>query len=167
LSEKDIKIKVEETLDAVGLTDKKNAFPPALSRLCKIKTVFASILVMGPKIIMLDEPIAGQDNQGCRNIMDIISQLHQNACTIILVTHNISIAAEYSQRIIVMKKSRLFMDGKPLEIFGQTEKLFEAGILPPQITRLSRELRKHIPLKNDALVPSELADMLITGYNYP
>jgi energy-coupling factor transport system ATP-binding protein len=156
-----IQEKAEEALSMVGLLDKRDDFPPALSRADRVKTVFAAILAMGPKIIMLDEPLAGQDQRGCRLIMDILANLHRQGYTIIIVTHNISVIAEYAQRLIVMKGGVVFMDGKPREIFERTTELAQAGILPPQITRLSRSLRKRIPLEKDALTPAELAAMLV------
>jgi len=94
-------------------------------------------------------------------IMDILAGLHQKGKTVILITHNIGIAAQYARRIIVMKNGRIDMDGGP-EIFGQSEKLAEAGILAPQITRLSQQLRAHIPLEKDALTPQGLAEMLVS-----
>jgi len=159
-SKKETAQKVEEALEAVGLQDKKDAFPPALSRADRIKAVFAAVLAMNTGILLLDEPIAGQDSRGCRMIMDIIAGLHQTGKTILLITHNIGIAARYARRIIVMKNGRVDMDGPPTEIFGQGKKLAEAGILAPQITRLSQELRRHIPLERDAMTPEELAEML-------
>ena len=159
-SKKEIAQKAEEALDTVGLLDKKDAFPPALPRADRIKAVLAAVLVMDTGILLLDEPIAGQDSRGCRMVMDIIAGLHQKGKTILLITHNIGIAARYAKRIIVMKKARILMDGGP-EIFGQREKLAEAGILAPQITRLSQELRSYIPLEKDALTPNELASMLV------
>jgi energy-coupling factor transport system ATP-binding protein len=159
-SKKEITRKVEEALETVGLMDKKDAFPPALPRCDRIKVVFAAVLAMGTDILLLDEPIAGQDSRGCRMIMDIIAGLHRKGKTVLLITHNIGVAARYARRIIVMKNGRIDMDGPPSEIFAQSEKLAEAGILAPQITRLSRELRAHIPLEKDALTPDELAETL-------
>jgi len=160
-SKKEIAEKVEEALEAVGLSDKKEVFPPALPRADRVKAVFAAVLAMGADILLLDEPIAGQDSRGCRMIMDIIAGLHQKGKTVFLITHNINAAAEYAQRIIVMKNGRVWMDGPPPEIFAQSDKIAEAGILAPQITRLSQELRARIPLKKDALTPKELASMLV------
>jgi len=165
-SKKEINEKVEEALKTVGLSDKKEAFPPALPRADRFKAVFAAVLAMDTGILLLDEPVAGQDSPGCRMIMDIIDRLHKKGITILLITHNIGIAARYAKRIIVMKNGRILMDGQPPEIFGQKEELAEAGILAPQITRLSQELRAHIPLEKDAMTPEELASMLanqITG----
>jgi len=162
-SKKEITRKVEEALETVGLLDKKEAFPPALCRADRAKAVFAAVLAMDTGILLLDEPIAGQDSRDCRMIMDIIAGLHQKGKTILLITHNIGIVAQYAMRIIVMKNAHILMDGPPLEIFGQKEKLAEAGILAPQITRLSQELRASIPLEKDALTPEGLAEMLITN----
>jgi energy-coupling factor transport system ATP-binding protein len=160
-SKKEITEKVEEALETVGLLDKKDAFPPALPRADRAKAVFAAVLAMGTGILLLDEPVAGQDGRGCRMIMDIIAGLHRKGKTIILITHNIGIAAQYARRIIVMKSAHILMDGPPSEIFGQREKLAEAGILAPQITRLSQEIRARMALEKDALTPDELAEMLV------
>jgi energy-coupling factor transport system ATP-binding protein len=159
-SKKEIARKVEEALEAVGLLDKKDAFPPALPRTDRIKAVLAAVLAMDTGILLLDEPIAGLDSRNCRMIMDIIAGVHQKGKTVLLITHNIGVAAQYAQRIIVMKNARIWMDGGP-EIFGQREKLAEAGILAPQITRLSQALRGRIPLEKDALTAEELAEMLV------
>jgi energy-coupling factor transport system ATP-binding protein len=160
---KEIREKVDEALDTVGLLDKKNSFPQALQRSDRFKTVLASILAMGPKIILLDEPTAGQDSPNCRMIMDLTKSLHEKGYTIVLITHNTAIAAEYAKRIIVMKKANIYMDGSPQAIFAQTDKLLKAGILPPQIIRLSQALQKEIALKKEAQTPCELAAMLIEG----
>ena len=154
--------KAEEALIAVGLLDKKDIFPLALNRSDRVKTVFAAVLAMGPKILLLDEPLAGQDNRDCRLIMDLIAGLHQQGYTIVMVTHNISAAAEYGRRIVVMKDGSVYMDGSPESVFGRIDELASAGILPPPITRLSAELRnKGIPLEKNALSPDELARMLV------
>jgi energy-coupling factor transport system ATP-binding protein len=160
-SKKEITEKVKEALNTVGLLDRKDAFPPALCRADRTKVVLAAVLAMGTGILLLDEPIAGQDSRGCRMIMDIIAGLHQKGKTVLLITHNISIAAQFAHRIIVMKDGRIWMDGPPPEIFGQREKLAEVGILAPQITRLSQKLRAYIPLEKDALTPEGLAEMLV------
>lgn len=162
LPKNEIQSRAEEALDAVGLLDKRNEFPLALNRADRVKTVFAAVLAMGAQIIMLDEPLAGQDLRGCRMIMDIIARLNRQNHTIIMVTHNISAAAEYAQRIIVMQDSGVYMDGPPAEIFARAEELAAARILPPPITRLSLALKKHIPLEKPALTPAALANMLVS-----
>jgi energy-coupling factor transport system ATP-binding protein len=94
--------KVEEALSMVGLLDKRECFPLALNRADRVKAVFAAILAMGPRIIMLDEPFAGQDMRGCRLITGILADLHQKGYTILVVTHNVSVIAEYARQIVTM-----------------------------------------------------------------
>jgi energy-coupling factor transport system ATP-binding protein len=103
LTKNEIHDKTEESLSLMEMLDKREAFPPALGRADRVKTVFAAILAMGPRIIMLDEPIAGQDDRGCRLIMDTLANLHQRGYTIIMVTHNKKVITKYAHRIIEMK----------------------------------------------------------------
>ena len=104
----EIRGKVEEALSVVGLLDQRDDFPLALNRADRVKTVFAAILALGPRIIMLDEPFAGQDMRGCRLITDILADLHQKGYTILVVTHNINVIAEYARRIVVMDDGGAF-----------------------------------------------------------
>jgi energy-coupling factor transport system ATP-binding protein len=118
-SKKEISEKVDEALETVGLLDKKDAFPPALSRTDRIKTVLAAVLAMNTGILLLDEPLAGQDSS--RVIMDIIAKLRQKGKTILMITHNINIAAQCADRIIVMKNARIATDVAPPETFTPDE----------------------------------------------
>jgi energy-coupling factor transport system ATP-binding protein len=103
LTKNEIRDKAEESLSVMDMLDRRDAFPPALGRADRVKTVFAAILAMGPRIIMLDEPIAGQDARGCHLILDTLANLHQQGYTIIIVTHNVKIITEYAHRIIEMR----------------------------------------------------------------
>ena len=159
LPEKEIARRVEDALDAVGLSGMRDAYPPALSRGERAKVVIACVLAMGPKIIILDEPAGGQDYRSCLRIMDIAALLHQKGHTIIFVTHNMSLACAYARRIIVMREKRVVMDGTAEDIFCRGEQA--ADILPPQIKRLSGLLRKELALPKDALTVEELGELLI------
>jgi energy-coupling factor transport system ATP-binding protein len=103
MTKNEIRDKAEVSLSVMDLLDKRDDFPPALGRADRVRTVFAAILAMGPRIIMLDEPIAGQDTRGCHLIMDTMANLHQRGYTIIIVTHNTKVIAEYAHRLIEMK----------------------------------------------------------------
>jgi energy-coupling factor transport system ATP-binding protein len=111
LSKTEIKRRVEDALNTAGLAD-GGAFPHALSRAERTKTVIACVLAMGCKIIILDEADAGQDYRGNLKIMDIARQLHAKGYTIIFVTHNISLACEYAHRLIIMDKKGIVFDGR-------------------------------------------------------
>jgi energy-coupling factor transport system ATP-binding protein len=159
IPDNEIKRRVNEALAACGLSDARDAFPPALSRGDRAKTVIASVLAMGPKILIFDEPAGGQDFHSARMIMDIAAGLHRGGHTVIFVTHNMSLAAQYARRIIVMDKKRIVMDGTPREVFCGGHEL--PYVTAPQITRLSRELRKHMPLERETLTVAELGEELI------
>jgi energy-coupling factor transport system ATP-binding protein len=159
-SKNEIKEKAEEYLTLVGLLDKKDDFPLSLGRAGRVKTVFASILAAGARIIILDEPVAGLDYRNCRLLMGIANALRGRGYTVILVSHNMNIVAEYAQRVIVMKDAGVFMDGTPEIIFSQEEKLAEAGIRPPQIVRLSNRLKNTGCIEKIALTPQELTRLL-------
>ncbi|MCL2140032.1 MAG: energy-coupling factor ABC transporter ATP-binding protein, partial [Treponema sp.] len=153
---------VDSTLNVMDLYDKKDAYPLALNRSGRIKTVFASIAALGPKILLLDEPFAGQDMRGCKIILDNLMFLRQKGYTVILVTHNMNIAAVYSDRIIIMHDAGLYLNGTPHTVLADADTLAVAGIKPPQITLLGNTLKKHLHFENLPLSPGELAVMLFT-----
>jgi energy-coupling factor transport system ATP-binding protein len=161
LPEAETRRRAEAALEAVGLFAERETFPPALSRGDRAKLVIAAVLAMGSRIIILDEPAAGQDYRSSRRIMDLAGDLHRNGYTVIFVTHTMALAAEYARRVVVLKDGGVFMDGPPRDVFGRVEELAAARILPPPAVRLSRELRPDIPLPHNALCAAELADMLL------
>jgi energy-coupling factor transport system ATP-binding protein len=103
--------RVEAALCAVGL-ENPDAFPHALSRADRTKTVIASVLAMGCKIIILDEVDVGQDFTGIVKIMNLVRELHSQGFTVIFVTHNMYIACEYAERLVIMENDGIVMDGK-------------------------------------------------------
>jgi energy-coupling factor transport system ATP-binding protein len=157
----EIKRRVEESLDTVGLSAMTGMFPPALSRGDRAKLVIASVLAMRPRTIILDEPAGGQDYRSCRQIMGIAQDLHRKGRTVIFVTHNMSLVAEYAHRVIVMMQKRVLWDGRVEDVFNRDEELSQAGILPPQIVRYARQLRRDIPLEKTALGAAELGEQLL------
>jgi len=111
LSKKEIKQRVEAALKTVGLGN-ADAFPPALSRSDKAKTLIACVIAMGCKIIIFDEIDIGNDYSSCLRIMDAAKDLHSRGFTIIYVTHNMFLAGEYAHRLIKMEKDGIVFDGK-------------------------------------------------------
>jgi len=111
LSKKEIKQRVEAVLKTVGLDD-ADAFPPALSRSDRVKTLIACVLAMGCKIIIFDEIDVGNDYSGSQKIMETARDLHSKGFTIIFVTHNMFLADKYAHRLIKMEKDRIIFDGK-------------------------------------------------------
>ena len=156
----EVRRRVGEALETMGLWERRDAFPPALCKADRVRTVFAAVLAMGARILVLDEPLAGQDRAGSRTMMGTLADLHRKGYTVILVTHNIRVAAEYAQRLVVIDSGRVHMDGTPAELFERDLELARAGILLPRVSGLSRKLRGRIPIERTAVSPMELANTL-------
>jgi energy-coupling factor transport system ATP-binding protein len=103
LPKNEIQKRVQDALDIVGLTD-PDAFPHALSKADRTKTVIACVLAMGCKIIILDEVDLGQDYCGSEKIMNIVKDLNSKGYTIVFVTHDMSLVCKYAHRLIMMDR---------------------------------------------------------------
>lgn len=156
--EAEVKSRVENALSKVGLLPLSNTHPLFSSRGERQRIALASILSMGPEVLVLDEPTTGQDWLNNVRILDIADELNRSGTTIVMISHNMQFIAERTRRLVVMKGGSVFIDGPTREVFSQTEKLHEAFIRPPQVTRLSAALGAQIegvPLSVD-----ELADAI-------
>ena len=161
MKEEDIKVRVEETLEAVGLSDKKEDYPPALSKGDRAKVVIACVIAMQPGIIILDEPTSGQDFKGCYQIMDIAKAMHKLGHTVVFVTHHMPLVTEYADRTIVMARKKVLMDGYSHDVFNYPEELATTNINPPQITQFGSKLAEFIPLEGTMLSVEELGEALL------
>lgn len=153
--------RINKAAEAVGISDKFEEYPPALSKGDRAKVVIASVLAMDPSILILDEPTSGQDYRGCYQIMDIALRLHEMGRTIIYVTHQMPLVAEYAERTIVLSDAELLLDMPTEEIFVKEEELAQTNILPPQITQLANRLRKSMPDLLHTTTVSQLSDYLL------
>ena len=162
LDQAEVEERVSNAIRMTGLEDKQDEFPPALSAGERAKVVIASVAAMQPDIIILDEPTTGQDDHGCKQIMQIAQQFHKLGHTIIMVTHNMSLVAEYAQRTLVFCKGRLLLDGPTADVFAQEDILREAYVLPPQITRIGRAVHSPILNKEIFLTVDSLCNKLLT-----
>ena len=157
LDKAEIDTRVEHAMEQTGLTRLRREFPMALSAGDRAKVVIASVIAMQPEIIILDEPTTGQDRRGCAQIMDIAKEFQRRGHTVIVVTHAMSLVAEYADRVIVMCKGRRILDGPTAEVFAQEEKLKESFVLPPQVTRLARAMSAALPVDHTILSTQELS----------
>ena len=106
------------------------------------RVAIAGVLAMEPEILVLDEPTAGLDPVARRSILNMIDRIRDNKdITIILVTHDMEEVAQYANRVIVMNKGLIALDGTPREVFAATELLREIGLDVPPITALFQQLR--------------------------
>ncbi|KPU26789.1 cobalt transporter ATP-binding subunit [Caloranaerobacter sp. TR13] len=157
----EIRKRVDEALAAVEMSEYKEYAPHLLSGGQKQRIAIAGVLAMKPECIILDEPTAMLDPSGRKEVMNTIKKLNKNEKkTIIHITHYMDEAVE-ADRIIIMEKGQIIMEGTPKEIFSKVEKLKSMGLDVPQVTELAYKLRKEgIDIPADILTVEELVSVL-------
>jgi cobalt transport protein ATP-binding subunit len=140
VSESERKQRVLDVLRQTDLFRYKEHHPTGLSGGEKQRLAIASVLVMNPRILILDEPTTGLDLKSSRAIIDLVKTLHSQNRTVILITHDMRLVAEMAQRIIILNRGRVVADGSSHDIFSDEDLLHDNFLEAPQITRLSRLL---------------------------
>jgi len=155
----EIRTRVDEALKIVDMTAYKKHAPHLLSGGQKQRIAIAGIIAMRPKCIVLDEPTAMLDPSGRKEVISTIKRLNSEyGITIILITHFMEEAVE-ADRIIVMDKGKLIMDGNPRGVFSQVEKLKAIGLDVPQVTELAYKLKNSgVDIRSDILTIDEMVD---------
>lgn len=140
--EDEAKRRAREALQMVGLPDKYlEASPFDLSGGQMRRVAIAGVLAMQPEVLVLDEPTAGLDPRGRKEIMNLFYKLHKEQnLTTILVTHSMEDAARYADTIMVMNKGTVGLKGTPREIFGQAEELQKLGLDVPETVLFMKDL---------------------------
>ncbi|KPL07422.1 hypothetical protein AMJ86_04535 [bacterium SM23_57] len=140
LDEAEVKERVEEAAGVVGLAEGYfNEHPFFLSKGLRQRVAIASILALRPQIIIVDEPTTGQDAKQSLEIMDFLKELNEtHGHTIIIITHDMPIVAQYTRRVIVMGQGKIMADGPTAEVFTRSEILEKTFLAPPQITQLAQ-----------------------------
>ena len=153
--------RVDESLEAVGMTAYRLQSPNELSGGQKQRVAIAGVMAMKPQCIILDEPTAMLDPNGRREVIRTVRQLNESqGVTVLLITHYME-EATWADRIIVMDDGKIVMDGKPREIFSRVRELKECGLDVPQATELAFELKEAgMPLPDGILSREELAEEL-------
>ena len=132
-----------QAIEAVGLSDAVyDSSPFELSGGQKRRVAIAGVLAMRPDILVLDEPVAGLDPVGRKELLQMLQQLNQKGMTIVLVSHNMEDVAEYADRVIVMNQGTVDFDGKTAEVFQREEYLQELGLDIPVVTHVMKRLQE-------------------------
>lgn len=158
---KEIRKRVDESLEKVGMSEYKRHAPHLLSGGQKQRVAIAGILAMQPECIIFDEPTAMLDPSGRKEVINNIKEINKEyGITIVLITHYMDEAAE-ADRIVVMDDGKLIMGGTPKEVFSQVELMKKIGLDVPQVTELSYELSKEgIDLDSKIINVDEMVDAL-------
>jgi energy-coupling factor transporter ATPase len=163
LSRIEMRERVDWALETTGIADLKNRAPFELSGGQQQRVAIASVLAMKPEIILFDEPTSFLDPAGAKQIFEVISDLNRKiGITIILVEHRLDLVARLADRIIVMEKGRIVLDGKPrIVLNSESARLIGVGI--PKVTRLYQILKaKNLEL-NKIPLSSDEAYQALTG----
>lgn len=126
------------------------------------RVAIAGVLAMEPEVLVLDEPTAGLDPQGRREMMEMFARLHRDQkITVVLVTHQMEDVADFADRVIVLEDGRLVKEGTPREIFSDVAWLRKKQLGMPQTRAFAEELiQKGFTFSPLPLTPDELADQL-------
>lgn len=147
-----------EALALVGLPEECYEMSPfELSGGQKRKAAIAGVLAMNPEVLILDEPTAALDPYGRDEILSILEDLHRKKnITILLISHSMDEVARFAQRIIVMDKGEILMDGTPADIFRRHKELEEIGLAAPQAMYIMKELKEYgLPVDTEIFTPQE------------
>ena len=164
LGKEEVEERAKEALRLVGLDERYwEQSPFELSGGQKRRVAIAGVLAMNPKVLILDEPTAGLDPKGRDEILEEISQLHQEwKMSIILVSHSMEDIARYADRLIVMNHGEKAFDGAPKEVFEHYRELETMGLAAPQVTYIIHRLREHgVPIEEGITTVGEARDAII------
>lgn len=141
LSESEIEARTNEALDITGLEPYRKLYPFKLSLGDRRKVAVASIVAMRPSILIFDEPLTGQDYKGRYELTNLAAKLHQAGHTVIMISHDMELVAQYTQRTIVLGQSKLLLDAPTRDVFDYLDILRSTFIEPPEIIQLAQSLR--------------------------
>ena len=161
----EIRQRVDDALEAVGMTDFTLHAPHLLSGGQKQRIAIAGVLAMLPECIVLDEATAMLDPAGRREVLNVIEGLHREKdVTVVLITHHMN-EAENADRVIVMDHGKVAMDGTPKQVFARAEELKALGLTVPDTVALLRELKANgLDVPVDALTVEDCADAIMKVY---
>lgn len=159
LTREEVDRRVQLAMVAVGLEKFADAYPMSLSRGARQRIAVASVLAMGCRLVILDEPTTGQDYRESREIMNLALELKETGAAVVFITHDMNLVAEYAERVIVMSRGRITADGTPFEVFADEAVLAETHLLAPQIVRVGRHWDGQVHLTVE-----ELADCIAAEF---
>ncbi len=145
LNELEVKRRVDEAMNEFGLAGMGQRNPFSLSQGQKRRLSVATMLVVGQQVLILDEPTFGQDEENAAALMQRLETLNQKGITIIMITHDLRLVAEYADRVAVMQAGQVSFVGSPAELFSNTAVMQAASLLPPTLYTLSQQVRQRCP----------------------
>ena len=163
LDRKETELRAYKALKMVGLPDEYFYQSPFdLSGGQKRRVAIAGVLAMEPDVLILDEPTAGLDPKGRDEILELIKGLQETGMTIILVSHSMDDVANYVDRIIVMNKGSVMLDGVPKDVFAHYKELEAVGLAAPAVTYIMQQLKQNgFAVSTDATTIEEAKEEIL------
>ncbi len=135
---------VEQALEHLGGRQRGGEDPYFMGLAERKLVAIASVLIMEPDVLVLDEPATGADHEASMRIMNYLSTLHRQGLTVVIVTHDVSLAANYTDRVVLVREGSVALDGRPDEVFRKGAELQSCLVTPPQVATLGQALNPSV-----------------------
>lgn len=145
VKEEEVEPRVRDALERVELANLADEDPLFLGKGQKQRLAVAAVLAMRPEVIIVDEPTTGQDYRMVSSIMALLEELHEAGGTVLIITHDMTLVANYCQTVTVLRDGRTVFEGTSRQLFSSPELLETAQLRAPQAITLSCELRRDRP----------------------
>lgn len=153
---------VDRALELVGLLEMKDRYPLMLGRGERQKLAVASVLAMNSPVLIVDEPTTGMDVRGSRSIMKLLREWHEAGQTILVVTHDMNIVAEFVPTMIVMANGKVLAKKNTRDAMLDEKLLRQAYLRPPQVTRIVHKLKDY-GISQEVLTVQEMIKELLVA----
>jgi energy-coupling factor transport system ATP-binding protein len=161
----EIALRVRRALSQVGLPGDEilSRSPFELSGGQRRRVAIAGVLAMEPQVLILDEPTAGLDPRGREEVLALVNSIHAaKRCTVIMVSHSMDEVARVANRVIVMNRAEIAIDGTPRDVFGRSAELREMGLDVPAVAQLCSELKgRGLDVPPGIMTLEELKDFIV------
>jgi len=161
LSLDEVKGRVNEALETVEMIDYANKPPHFLSMGQKKRVAIAGVLAMRPDIIIMDEPTSELDGKMVDQIMGLLSKLNSEGKTVIISTHDVDLALEWADQVLVLRSGTLLAQGDPMGIFENEDTLARSGLKIPLRLELFNHLRNHADSLEKFLSPQDIMNWML------
>jgi cobalt transport protein ATP-binding subunit len=159
MSREQIDLEVKSALSMVGLLSVISEHPYNLTYGQRKMLCIASVLAMRPEIVILDEPNAGQDYSGLKNLGKILQYLRSQEKTVLMISHDIEFVAEHSDESVLMHEGRVITHASTRSVLSDTANLGSSAVRPPQVTRLALNLSR-VGMRRDVITVREMVESL-------
>lgn len=158
----EVRSRADHAIDVMGLSHVRDRPPLSLALGLRRRVSIASVIAMGPQVLVLDEPTTGLDSREANELMSTVRMLNEAGTTIVLITHEMKLVAEHANRVVVMAGGRIVLDSDTRGAFSDLGLLRSSKLLPPPVTSLAHRLA-HVGVSKDVLTPEELVFELTRG----